>query len=604
MKRVWRTLVIGTVLFLMLSGMVSSTAPYMVWQASPDLMPIVIPRVNYPETHPIEPGEFDAQHYPTYDEVVSLMKKWARDYPDLVDLYVNGVSYEGRDIWQMTISNKKTGNPDWKPAMWVGGNRHSGEVTARVAALDFANRLLTGYGVDSEITHLVDTCTFYVRPMENPDGAELYLCTAQTNRSTNRPMDNDGDGLLDEDPGDDLDGDGFLRQMRQYVGPGNGNYVVDPADPSGRLMRSVGSGYGDYRVYSEGLDNDEDGRFNEDGIGGLDLHRNYPENWRPMTEATGMGWTQSGAGEYPLSEPEIRSIVLFLLSHPNISICQTMDTAVPMHLRPPSTSKSEESMFPSDLRYYVYFDDEGRKLSGYARAGDVYQDYGRGNPLFGHSPDFGYFQFGAIWYGDELWGNQDYVEDFNGDLVIDMLDRLWMNDNVEEIRGMLFKDWTPYEHPQLGLVEIGGWNPKFWTQNAPAGSYLQTAVEKETRFNMLLAKSLPLLAITDMNMVYNDDGTTTIAITISNKGFLPDALEQAWLVKIVKEGYAELRLGEGLSRASGSPSLRQNIGFFAGALQADGHTKTVTWTVSGKGTASIVVRSTRGGTVTKTLHID
>lgn len=43
---------------------------------------------------------------------------------------------------------------------------------------------------------------------------------------------------------------------------------------------------------SEGIDNDGDGKYNEDGIGGLDIHRNYPENWRPMTEQTGMGWTQ------------------------------------------------------------------------------------------------------------------------------------------------------------------------------------------------------------------------------------------------------------------------------------------------------------------------
>ena len=64
-------------------------------------------------------------------------------------------------------------------------------------------------------------------------------------------------------------------------------------------MRNVGQGKGDYLLFSEGYDNDGDGRVNEDGIGGLDLHRNYPENWRPMTEETGRGYTQGGAGEYP-----------------------------------------------------------------------------------------------------------------------------------------------------------------------------------------------------------------------------------------------------------------------------------------------------------------
>ena len=54
-------------------------------------------------------------------------------------------------------------------------------------------------------------------------------------------------------------------------------------------MRRVPQGQGDYEMFPEGVDNDLDGRYNEDGIGGLDLHRNYPENWRPMREATGRG---------------------------------------------------------------------------------------------------------------------------------------------------------------------------------------------------------------------------------------------------------------------------------------------------------------------------
>ena len=111
-------------------------------------------------------------------------------------------------------------------------------------------------------------------------------------------------------------------------------------------MKQVMDGEGEYKIYSEGIDNDGDGKFNEDGIGGLDLHRNYPENWRPDSglDATERGWTQFGAGEYPLSEPETRSFVLFLLKNPHISIVNSMDTSVPMHLRGPSTSKSEERM--------------------------------------------------------------------------------------------------------------------------------------------------------------------------------------------------------------------------------------------------------------------
>ena len=184
---------------------------------------------------------------------------------------------------------------------------------------------MTRYGTDPEITRLVDTKTIYARPMNNPDGSSLYHLTAQTLRSTVRPNDTDGDGLLDEDAGEDLDGDGFIRQMRRFVGKGKGNTIKDPKDPKGRAMRRVRDNEGDFELHSEGVDSDGDGRYNEDGIGGLDLHRNYPENWRPMREETGRGQTQAGAGEYPLSEPETRAVFLFLMSHPNLQESETTE---------------------------------------------------------------------------------------------------------------------------------------------------------------------------------------------------------------------------------------------------------------------------------------
>jgi hypothetical protein len=147
--------------------------------------------------------------------------------------------------------------------------------------------------------------------------------------------------------------------MRKFVGAGKGTHVVDTMDAKGRLMRAVGMGNGDYLMFPEGIDNDKDGRINEDGVGGLDLHRNYPYNWRPMTEATGRGYTQFGAGEYPLSEPETRAVFLWQVAHPNISVTNSMDTQVPMHLRGPSTCEESECVFPSDLKLLQHFDSVG-----------------------------------------------------------------------------------------------------------------------------------------------------------------------------------------------------------------------------------------------------
>src|SRR5512140_629070 len=173
------------------------------------------PKVAYDFTKPKAAGVMDFSHYHTYDEVTAFLRKWAADYPNLVDLYSVGKSFEGRDIWQITISNKSTGKDTDKPAMFIEGNRHSGEVTAAESALWFAWHIRSGYGTDPALTKLVDTKALYVKIKNNPDGSELYLNTAQSNRSTVRPYDDDRDGLLDEDPPEDLDGDGFLLQMRR-----------------------------------------------------------------------------------------------------------------------------------------------------------------------------------------------------------------------------------------------------------------------------------------------------------------------------------------------------------------------------------------------------
>lgn len=584
------------------------------------------PRVDYEATRPKVRGQMDFAHYHKYDEVVEFLQKWEKDYPSLVSLYSVGKSFEGRDIWQITITNKSTGPDTDKPAMFIEGNRHSGEVTAAESALYFAWYVLTNYGRDPGITSLVDSKALYVKVKNNPDGSELYLNTAQSNRSTVRPHDDDGDGLLDEDPPEDLDGDGLILQMRQKVEDGKGDFIIDPDDKSGRLMKRAGPGKGNYKIYSEGIDNDGDGRFNEDGIGGIDLHRNYPENWRPEPglDLTGRGWTQGGAGEFPLSETETRAVVLFLLQHPNVSIGQTMDTSVPMHLRPPSTSRSEESMFPEDLKLYRYFDQEGKKITGYPYAGDVYWDYAnvgrgdsemramaaqlgfeiprepQGSPLFGHSPDFGYFQYGAIWYGDELW-NGGRMKDYDGDGRITELENLrWLDENLP---GKYFKPWTKFQHPQLGEVEIGGFNPKFFRQNPPP-EILEEWAAKEARFNLLLAKSLPQVRVVslDVKPVKKEPGSFEIVAIFTNDGFLPTALEMAKRVKIVRPDMAVLRLtGKGVELAKDSRS-RMEIG----SLKS-GERKEVRWKVKATGQeaaeAEVTLSSTRGGIAKKTVKI-
>lgn len=572
------------------------------------------PRVSYPQVKPTAAGQIDFAHYHTYDETVALLRGWAAKYPDLVELYSVGQSFEGRDIWQITIANRKALKHTDRPAFFIEGGRHAGEISGTEATLYFINHVLTRYGSDPEITSLVDTKAIYAKPMNNPDGASLYHLTAQTLRSSVRPHDSDGDGLLDEDAGEDLDGDGYVRQLRRFVGKGKGSAVKDPKDPKGRAMRRVQPGQGDYETYSEGTDNDGDGRYNEDGIGGLDLHRNYPENWRPMREETGRGYTQGGAGEYPLSEPETRAVFNFLVSHPNVAIVQSLDTAVPMILRGPSTSRSEESMFRSDLELIRTFDRKGVEITGYPWAGDTYFVYAtrggpnpvtgqpaRPTPLFGHGPDFGYLWYGAVWYGNEIWNGGRFT-DYDKDGRHDEWEVLRWYDENRAGKGD-FMEWTPFDHPALGKVEIGGFNPKFYGQNPPP-DLLETWARNEALFNLYLAQQLPQVRIVSAAAKPSAAaGVFDVEMTVTNAGKMPTALEIAQRVKIVRPDTCTITLGKGQALAppdAGQP--RQDASVEIGWLKP-GETKRAAWRVKGEGTVTVGIGSTRGGTDTKQVPL-
>jgi len=576
------------------------------------------PKVRHPEVE-YEPGDvltFDRFH--TMEVMYAWLYRWEQEYPTLVEIDQVAESFEGRPILQATVTNKSTGPATDKPAAYFEGGRHSGEVTGSESALWLMQHLLQNYGTDPDITQLLDTRAIYFRPQNNPDGGSLYLYTAQSNRSTNRPIDNDGDGLLDEDPADDLNGDGVIHQIRYKPRPGTDDratYVLDESDASGRLLRRVRAGEeGVWVVSREGLDNDGDGRVDEDGIGGLDLHRNYVENWRPEPdrEQTGRGFSQRGAGAYPLSEIETRSVVVFLLENPNISVSNSMDTSVPMHLRPPSTSPGPEAMFPEDLALYEYFDSVGVSITGYPWAGDVYHDYSTrsrptsdplaGSPIFGHGPDFGYWYYGAIWYGDELWNGGDFP-DLNGDGVENQADALIWDDR--ENQGRAFKEWEPFDHPTLGPVEIGGFNPKFFSQNAPPAA-LESWARNEGIFNLTMAMHLPLLEVESVDIqkgeTSEEETTYQVRFTWRNAGGLPTALRQARLVKIVREDRAVLELESQGNTARVVGQSAQDVGW-----TDPGETGTATFEVTVRGDApvqgTLQLLSTRGGVLTQPITI-
>jgi hypothetical protein len=333
-----------------------------------------------------------------------------------------------------------------------------------------------------------------------------------------------------------------------------------------------------------------------------------------MREETGRGYTQGGAGDYPLSEPETRAVFLFLMTHPNVAIVQSLDTSVPMILRGPSTSTSEETMFPADLELIRTFDAKGLEITAYPWAGDTYRVYAtrsgvnpltgepsRPTPLFGHGPDFGYSFYGAVWYGNEIWNGGRFV-DYDKDGRYDEWEVLRWNDENRAGRGD-FKDWTAFKHPTLGDVEIGGFNPKFYSQNPPP-DLLESWARNEAMFNLYLISQLPQVRIVNATAKPSRSGAGMydVELTVTNEGKMPTALEIAKRVKMVRPDACTITLAKGqeLAQRDGQPRQRATIEI---DWLKPGETKDAKWQVKGAGQITVAIGSTRGGTDSRQLDL-
>jgi hypothetical protein len=153
--------------------------------------------------------------YYTYEGVVDLCKRLTAAWPDLVTMESAGKSYQGRDIIVLTVTDRKAGDPGNKPAFWIDGNIHSIELQGTEMALYTAWYLCEMYNDNAFIKQLLKDKTFYISPTINPDARQYFTSVGVPPRSGLVPRDNDRDGLLDEDGYDDLNNDKNISQMRR-----------------------------------------------------------------------------------------------------------------------------------------------------------------------------------------------------------------------------------------------------------------------------------------------------------------------------------------------------------------------------------------------------
>lgn len=459
--------------------------------------------------------------YLRYDELVAWLDGVAGAHPDLVSVESYGRSHEGRDLLIVTITDASTGAHDTKPAHWVDASIHATELTATVAACALIDRLVTAHGNDEQVTDALATRTFYVVPRVNPDGAEWALADSpKFRRSSTRPWPwTDGHrwpGLHRED----VDGDGRILQMR--LPDANGAWMPHPDDerlmipvpPDGR----VADGTQRYRLLAEGTIAESDGFTipTPTAVEGLDLNRNFPAGW---------GTSVPGSGDHPLSEPEIDALVRAIVARPNICGTNAFHTSGGVLLRPSST-RPDSKVAPMDVWVWNQFAERGTALTGYP-AHSVYEDFtwDPSETMSGAADDWTYEHLGIYGWTTEFWDivhaatgtKQSTHFWYTGPTVDEAIAVLrWCDANHPD--GHV--DWYDVDHPQLGPVQLGGWNTlSTWTN--PPLHLLRDEVAAHADFALFQALSSPRLEILQSTVEGLGDDTWRIEVGIANTGWLP-----------------------------------------------------------------------------------
>ncbi len=532
-----------------------------------------------------------------YDELTEILQGFAEERPVLCRMTSIGESYKGRDIWLMALTNYETGADSDKPALWLDANIHATEVTGSTAALHLIHKLVTEYGSNDKVTRALDTRTFYVVPRLNPDGAELALADRpRLLRSSVRPYPRTDqlDGLHEED----LDGDGRILMMR--VPDINGIWKASDQDP--RLLVARGPDEHDegetyYRVFSEGTIRNYDGVMIKIAkpLEGLDLNRNFPMEWATENE-------QRGAGPYPTSEPEVHALVEAVVDRPNVTAYITYHTFSAVHLRP--YSAHEDDYFPSeDLRVFKQLGQEATKLTGYP-AVSVFHDfkYEPKQTIKGGADDWAYDHVGVFAWTTEFWSPQreaglkgyHFIEWLRTHPVEDDLALLKWSD--EELGGRGYVDWYPYDHPQLGKVELGGWDLMYCWSNPPP-EFLEREIAPHSDFAIFHALVSPKLELHSLQVEAVGKDVYAVRLVVINTGWLPtNVTEKALERNVVQPVEVKLSLPDGARLVAGEE--RTELGQLGGRA----HRRSLLWwgaddSTTDRAKAEWVIEAPHGGTV-------
>ncbi len=580
----------------------------------------------------------------------------------------------GRRLWAIEIAAPGTAPPASRPGILLVANLAADQVAGSTLALGVARALLTS--TDEAVRRQLAASVFYVVPRLDADGTEAVFAPLQAPRRGNlTPFDDDNDGRLDEDPPEDLNGDGLITMMR----------VQDPAGPSRRratmprLMKRADAQKGEaggWAVYWEGVDSDGDGFLNEDGVGGVELDRNFPHLYPAYT---------AGAGRHMVSEEESRALLDYVLARRNIAAVvtfgatdtlvggplvgggnsqtpATMDLAAfadaattaalavgiardtppvpyqpggifddafdqpaPRPPPPPSNAtRPATSIESADIEVFRHVSDRYRDITGIRQLPPTRRAAGAFH-------EWAYFQFGVPGFstpgaaisaapapaakaiatrarqGRRRQGRPRQGRRRQGRHARAAASRIgdggpgaddgrWLS-LLSGVRPDAFVAWTPFRHPTLGAVEIGGWRP-FAT--VPPPSAVAPLVEPHVRFLVELSTFVPRVAVASLTATRLGGGLYRIRADVENRGRWPTALQHAIAARAVKPVLVAIDVAPA-AIVSGAAKHQ-----FFPTLAGSGRRERVEWIVRAGAGQSVTVRvvAQKGGTATQTVRCE
>lgn len=446
------------------------------------------------------------------DELIAHFRRLVAAYPRFLTLEEIGRSSQGRPLYLITVQNPGTGPAREKAAMFIDANIHGNEIQGGEVCLYTVWYLMELYGRDPLVTRLVNRRVFYVQPVTNVDARVHWFSRPSTPhwpRSGLAPYDDDRDGRFDEDGYDDLDGDGEITRMRKRVPLGRGTHRQDPRDP--RLLIPIEPGQqGDWlQLGWEGIDNDGDGRINEDLPGGYDMNRNWPGDWRP-------GHLQRGAGDYPLSEPETRAVADFVLARPHIAGYQSYHNAGGMVLRGPGNA-TQPKYLGADRRVYDRLGKLGEDLLPFYRYLIIHKDL---YSVYGGEVTWAAEELGIIAFTNELWTPARLTGKAGPRFARSADDRLARLRRADALlAGEVYRPYREVQHPTLGTVEVGGYRQTYG--RVPPAFLLEESYHRNTVFSLAHADAMPRVTLGEVSVTSLGDGLWQIDAEAINDKLIP-----------------------------------------------------------------------------------